>query len=98
MHPISARRSSTRDKRMPECLGRGLRIPRIPIAALALASLFIAGAHAQNAVPLEERLLLGVGTHQGMGGVVSKRGYVPAINIKQIKELGVTAFRDDFSW
>ena len=83
---------------MPERLGRGLGITRIPIAALAAASLFVHGAHAQNAVPLEERLLLGVGTHQGMGGVVSKRGYVPAINIKEIKELGVTAFRDDFSW
>jgi hypothetical protein len=79
---------------MLESLGR---ILRIPVAALA-AILFIRGAHAQNAVPLEERLLLGVGTHQGMGGVVSKRGYVPAINIKEIKELGVTAFRDDFSW
>jgi hypothetical protein len=71
---------------------------RISVAAIAAAIFFVHGAYAQNAVPLEDRLLLGVGTHQGMGGAVSKRGYVPAINIKQIGELGVTAFRDDFSW
>ncbi|MGY3346622.1 MULTISPECIES: hypothetical protein [unclassified Bradyrhizobium] len=43
-------------------------------------------------------MLLGVGTHQGLGGPVSPRGYVPATNIGQIKELGLNAFRDDFPW
>ncbi len=55
-------------------------------------------ANAQNAQPLDQRFLLGVGTHQGLGGVTSARGYVPAIAIKQMKELGVTSFRDDFPW
>lgn len=64
-------------------------------AALCLAS---HGAHAENPRPLDERLLLGVGTHQGLGGPVSARGYVPATAIGQIKQLGLTAFRDDFPW
>jgi len=55
-------------------------------------------ADAQNAQPLDQRFLLGVGTHQGLGGVTSARGYVPATAIKQMKELGVTSFRDDFPW
>lgn len=55
-------------------------------------------AHAQEPERFDRRFLLGVGTHQGMGGVESRRGYVPAVNIDQIKALGVTSFRDDFSW
>lgn len=55
-------------------------------------------AQAQKAQPLEQRFLLGVGTHQGLGGPVSSRGYAPAINIGQIKQLGLNAFRDDFPW
>ncbi|MDD1519262.1 MULTISPECIES: cellulase family glycosylhydrolase [Bradyrhizobium] len=50
------------------------------------------------AQPLDARFLLGVGTHQGLGGPVSARGYVPAENIAQIKQLGLNAFRDDFPW
>lgn len=53
---------------------------------------------AQQAEPLDTRLLLGVGTHQGLGGPVSARGYVPSENIAQIKQLGFSAFRDDFPW
>jgi hypothetical protein len=68
------------------------------VAPGVAVSLFLHSAQAQNARPLEDRFLLGVGTHQGLGGVVSKRGYAPAVNIKQIKELGLTAFRDDFPW
>lgn len=50
------------------------------------------------AQPLDARFLLGVGTHQGLGGPVSARGYVPAENIAQIKQLGLNSFRDDFPW
>ncbi|WP_298241335.1 cellulase family glycosylhydrolase [uncultured Bradyrhizobium sp.] len=50
------------------------------------------------AQPLDARFLLGVGTHQGLGGPVSARGYVPAENVAQIKQLGLNAFRDDFPW
>ena len=69
--------------------------------ALAVATIHVTGAHdarAQTAHPLQDRFLLGVGTHQGLGGAVGKRGYVPATNIKQMQELGVTSFRDDLSW
>lgn len=55
-------------------------------------------ASAQQPQPLDHRLLLGVGTHQGLGGPVSARGYVPSENIAQIRQLGLTAFRDDFPW
>lgn len=74
-------------------LGRTLQVVVI-VAGLAATH----GAHAQGAQPLEQRILLGVGTHQGLGGATSKRGYVPATNIAQMRELGVTSFRDDFSW
>ncbi|QPF88089.1 hypothetical protein IC762_12970 [Bradyrhizobium genosp. L] len=33
-----------------------------------------------------------------MGGPVSTRGYEPSVNIDQIRQLGLTAFRDDFPW
>jgi len=68
------------------------------VATIAAISLVPHSAQAQNARPLEERFLLGVGTHQGLGGPVSSRGYVPAISIGQIKQLGLNAFRDDFPW
>ena len=55
-------------------------------------------ACAQHAQPLDARFLLGVGTHQGLGGPVSARGYVPSENVAQIKQLGLNAFRDDFPW
>ena len=74
------------------------QVLRISIALVATFGLFIHCARAQGTSPLEDRLLLGVGTHQGIGGPVSKRGYVPAINVGQMQELGVTAFRDDISW
>lgn len=70
---------------------------RIAAAALALGLCAqAAGAGAQQ--PLDQRFLLGVGTHQGLGGPVSTRGYVPSVNIGQIGQLGLTAFRDDFPW
>lgn len=53
---------------------------------------------AQQAQPLGARFLLGVGTHQGLGGPVSTRGYVPSENVAQIKQLGLNAYRDDFPW
>lgn len=70
---------------------------------LGLAALFAAAvaapvASAQQSQPLESRFLLGIGTHQGLGGPVSPRGYVPSVNIKQIEDLGLNAFRDDFPW
>lgn len=65
------------------------------VVTIGLAS---ASANAQNAQPLEQRFLFGVGTHQGLGGSVSGRGYVPAISVKQLKELGATSFRDDLPW
>ncbi|WP_245301788.1 hypothetical protein [Bradyrhizobium sp. LTSP885] len=55
-------------------------------------------AKADGQRPLDGRFVLGVGTHQGLGGPVSTRGYVPSVNIGQIKQLGLTAFRDDFPW
>ena len=68
------------------------------VAWLVTIGLSTSCALAQAAQPLESRFLLGVGTHQGLGGPVSSRGYVPSTNIGQIKELGVNAFRDDFPW
>ncbi|MCK1384521.1 hypothetical protein IVB31_09630 [Bradyrhizobium sp. 21] len=65
------------------------------VAAISIAS---SPAGAQNAHPLDERILLGVGTHQGLGGPIGGRGYVPSIAVKQLKDLGVTSFRDDFPW
>jgi hypothetical protein len=60
--------------------------------------LALPASSAQQAQPLESRFLLGIGTHQGLGGPVSSRGYVPSVNIKQIEDLGLNAFRDDFPW
>src|SRR5260370_36746348 len=68
------------------------------VASVVVAGVFLHSAQAQNAQPFEDRFLLGVGRHQGLGGIVSERGYVPDINIKEIKELCLTAFRDDFPW
>ena len=68
------------------------------LATVVAGGLSLQSAGAQNAKPLDQRFLLGVGTHQGLGGPVSSRGYVPAINIGQIKQLGLNAFRDDFPW
>src|SRR3954451_13484181 len=67
-------------------------------AGLLAAVVLMSPATAQRAQPLQDRFLLGVGTHQGLGGPVSSRGYVPPANIAQIKELGFNAFRDDFPW
>jgi hypothetical protein len=67
-------------------------------AAAVAISLASQAAKAQDQRPLEERLLLGIGTHQGLGGPVSSRGYVPSVSVEQIKQLGLTAFRDDFPW
>ncbi|WP_407184968.1 hypothetical protein [Bradyrhizobium centrosematis] len=67
--------------------------------AILIASIFLpVSVSAQQAQPLDARFLLGVGTHQGLGGLVSARGYVPSENIAQIKQLGFNAFRDDFPW
>lgn len=68
------------------------------LAGLIASILLPVAASAQQAQPLEARFLLGVGTHQGLGGPVSARGYVPAENVAQIKQLGFNAFRDDFPW
>ncbi|MBR0959233.1 hypothetical protein [Bradyrhizobium japonicum] len=68
------------------------------LAGLISSILLSVPACAQHAQPLDTRFLLGVGTHQGLGGPVSARGYVPAENIAQIKQLGLNAFRDDFPW
>ncbi len=68
------------------------------VASLIASILLPASVCAQQAQPLDARFLLGVGTHQGLGGPVSARGYVPAENIAQIKQLGLNAFRDDFPW
>lgn len=73
------------------------------VAFLALAWFGAVGttsrpALAQDAQPLDRRFLLGIGTHQGLGGAVSSRGYVPSTNVGQIKDLGINAFRDDFPW
>lgn len=78
---------------------RDPRSSRWQFAALAVTiGLTSASASAQTAQPLEQRFLLGVGTHQGLGGSIGGRGYVPATNIKQMKELGLTSFRDDLPW
>lgn len=77
---------------------RALRRFRMLMCGLCVAAGLSYPADAQNAQPLDQRFLLGVGTHQGLGGVTSARGYVPATAIKQMKELGVTSFRDDFPW
>ncbi|RXG95124.1 hypothetical protein [Bradyrhizobium vignae] len=68
------------------------------LAGLISSIVLSVPACAQQAQPLDTRFLLGVGTHQGLGGPVSERGYVPAENIAQIKQLGFNAFRDDFPW
>ena len=64
---------------------------------LAVAA-FTGFVDAQEERPLEARFLLGVGTHQGIGGATGSRGYLPATSISQIRELGVTSFRDDLPW
>lgn len=71
---------------------------RLGVAGLITSIFLSAPVSAQQAQPLDARFLLGVGTHQGLGGPVSARGYVPAENIAQIKQLGFNAFRDDFPW
>lgn len=68
------------------------------LASLIASFLLSVPACAQQAQPLDARFLLGVGTHQGLGGPVSARGYVPSENVAQIKQLGFNAFRDDFPW
>ncbi|MBH5402626.1 hypothetical protein HZZ13_33260 [Bradyrhizobium sp. CNPSo 4010] len=75
-----------------------LRDNALRLAGLISAIVLSVPACAQHAQPLDARFLLGVGTHQGLGGPVSARGYVPAENIAQIKQLGLNAFRDDFPW
>ncbi|MGY4508905.1 hypothetical protein [Bradyrhizobium sp. USDA 3650] len=79
---------------LPRTLVRG----GLRLAGL-IASIFLpVSVCAQQAQPLDARFLLGVGTHQGLGGPVSARGYVPSENVAQIKQLGLNAFRDDFPW
>lgn len=78
--------------------GTSKNAARQTVAWLVTIGLSTSCALAQAAQPLDSRFLLGVGTHQGLGGPVSSRGYVPSTNIGQIKELGVNAFRDDFPW
>jgi hypothetical protein len=68
------------------------------IASLIASVSLSVPACAQQAQTLESRFLLGIGTHQGLGGPVSSRGYVPSVNVSQIKQLGFNAFRDDFPW
>lgn len=70
----------------------------VRFVSLVAAVVLMSPATAQQAQPLQGRFLLGVGTHQGLGGPVSPRGYVPSANITQIKQLGFNAFRDDFPW
>lgn len=79
-------------------LRRTLVRDSLRLAGLIASILLPASACAQHASPLDARFLLGVGTHQGLGGPVSARGYVPAENVAQIKQLGLNAFRDDFPW
>lgn len=79
----------------PRTLGRN---GVLRLASLIASILLSAPACAQQAQPLDARFLLGVGTHQGLGGPVSARGYVPSENVAQIKQLGFNAFRDDFPW
>ncbi len=78
-------------------IARAGRFGRTLQVVVIMAGLGAAHAHAEGP-PLEQRMMLGVGTHQGLGGAASKRGYIPATNIAQIRELGLTSFRDDFSW
>lgn len=81
--------------------GSGLSFARTSSAlriGMWLVAICATSASAGAAEPLANRFLLGVGTHQGLGGPVSSRGYVPATNSGQIRELGLTAFRDDFPW
>lgn len=40
-------------------------------------------------------MILGVGTHFGIGG---EYGYDPVLSAQKIRELGFDSFRDDFSW
>src|SRR5690242_17356193 len=68
------------------------------LICLVTIGLSTSGGLAQTAQPLDSKFLLGVGTHQGLGGQVSSRGYAPSTNIGQIRDLGVNAFRDDFPW
>ncbi len=77
----------------PGWLGRTLQVV-VVMGGLGAAH----GIQAEGLAPLEQRMMLGVGTHQGLDGAASRRGYVPATNIAQIRELGLTSFRDDFSW
>lgn len=70
----------------------------VRLAGFISSILLSVPACAQHAQPLDARFLLGVGTHQGLGGPVSARGYVPAENVAQIKQLGLNSFRDDFPW
>lgn len=88
MEPIILRRS-------------GRAIFRYLVAsALTLAAWSVEPAllHGQELRALEDQFYLGVGTHQGIGGAVSKRGYLPSTSVEQIKQLGLTSFRDDFPW
>lgn len=71
---------------------------RLRFAGLIAFVCLSASASAQQNHPLDTRFLLGVGTHQGLGGPVSSRGYVPSENVAQIRQLGFTSFRDDFPW
>jgi len=83
---------------MARLFARTLVRDSLRLASL-IASVFLpVSVCAQQAQPLDARFLLGVGTHQGLGGPVSTRGYVPAENVTQIKQLGLNAFRDDFPW
>ena len=75
---------------------RGMQMLSAALVATTVMTPTSSGA--QNATRLDERILLGVGTHQGLGGAIGGRGYVPSIAIKQLKDLGVTSFRDDFPW
>jgi len=68
------------------------------VAAALSAVIIVRASRAEEVRPLDQRFLFGVGTHQGIGGAESRRGYVPPTNIEQMKALGVTSFRDDFSW
>ncbi|WP_035675772.1 hypothetical protein [Bradyrhizobium liaoningense] len=79
-------------------LPRTLVRDSLRFASLIASILLPVSVCAQQAQPLDARFLLGVGTHQGLGGPVSARGYVPSENVAQIKQLGLNSFRDDFPW
>ena len=79
-------------------LARTLVRDSLRLASLIASILLPVSVCAQQAQPLDARFLLGVGTHQGLGGPVSARGYVPSENVAQIKQLGLNSFRDDFPW